>query len=711
MLQNISRVRPCATQLARAVSGRVTSHPVANFPEGEEITFTFNGQELKGKKHEPVSTSLIANDIQIFNRHYRDDAAQGIFCANGQCAQCRVLVDGVAKKSCLVPVQDGMKVEEINRLAELPAEDDIVTNVAPIKTEDCGVLIVGGGPAGLSAAVELGKRGIAATLLDDKDVLGGKLVLQTHKFFGTKEDCYAGTRGYDIGKILSEEVAKYDCIKVVPNTTAMGVFSDGIVGVTNHITNEYSLIKPEKVLIATGAREKFLTFPGNTLPGVYGAGAFQTLLNRDGVKPCEEVVILGAGNVGIIGAYHAIQGGVKVNCVIDAAPTVGGYKVHADKTKRLGVPIWTRHTVVEAHGTDKVEAVTIAEVDENYQVKAETMRKIKADCLLIAIGLDKCDEFYHQAIEAGLDAYVAGDANAIAEASSAMFSGKVQAFEIARALGIEKGEVPADWAKKEELLKTHPTAAVCRDDDILDQEEAVEVGMFPVMHCFQEIPCNACVTACHNSNIESETGEITGLTVFDTETGDCDGCMRCVSECPGLAVTVVSYEDDADMPSVTMPYELPGVEIGKMITVVDEDQNELGTFEIEDMFTGAKMTQLLQIQVPHEIAQKVCGIKEVIDNDNWIDLGSPELPINDEGYVCRCERVTAGEIRGAIREGFRDMNEIKALLRVGMGSCGAKTCNASFQRIFREEGVEPVDLTLRPLFAETPIGAFAGVQE
>ena len=86
--------------------------------------------------------------------------------------------------------------------------------------------------------------------------------------------------------------------------------------------------------------------------------------------------------------------------------------------------------------------------------------------------------------------------------------------------------------------------------------------------------------------------------------------------------------------------------------------------------------------------------------------------ITDDTIVCRCERVTAGELRALIRQGYRDINEIKSVSRAGMGSCGAKTCTALIHRLFRDEGVpdaEVVDQINRPLFIEVPIGVFAGV--
>lgn len=86
--------------------------------------------------------------------------------------------------------------------------------------------------------------------------------------------------------------------------------------------------------------------------------------------------------------------------------------------------------------------------------------------------------------------------------------------------------------------------------------------------------------------------------------------------------------------------------------------------------------------------------------------------ITDDTIVCRCERVSAGEIRSLIQQGFRDMNEIKAVLRAGMGACGSKTCHALVLRLFKDEGIssdEVIDYTKRPLFVEVPLGLFAGV--
>ena len=685
---------------------RITSHPILEVPQRKVVQFTWNGKPLKGYAGEMISSALIANDIHVFGHHPKDGSPQGIFCANGQCSQCLVMADGLPVKACMTPLRENMAVTSVEGLPELPLIQEAVAtgDIPAIETE---VLIIGGGPAGLSAAVELGKRGIQTLLVDDKDRLGGKLVLQTHKFFGSVADSHAGTRGFEIGHILEEELKQHHSVKVWLNTTAVGVFSDKIVGVVRG--RSYCLVRPQKLLVATGAREKMLTFPGNTLPGVYGAGAFQTLVNRDLVRSSKRVLIVGGGNVGLIAGYHAIQAGIEVVALIEALPEVGGYKVHADKLKRMGVPIFTRHTVVAAHGKERVEAVTIAGLDDDWKVIEGSEKTYAVDTVLIAVGLAEVNEFYLKARQFGMDAWCAGDAQEIAEASAAMFTGKVAGFKIAKALGKESGRVPEQWNLKAEILKSRPGKPVDRP------EPAVEKGVFPVFHCYQEVPCNPCTSVCPVKAVHTENDLITGLPYRD-DSVDCTGCLNCVAVCPGLAITLVDYRKDPDNPLVTIPYEIwrTTVEAGRQVTVTDADATVLGRYTVSKIRVKKKYpkTILVQVQMPKELAKKAAGIQVVEKQVDPLATYNRQ-PVDDDAVVCRCERVTAGQIREAIRSGVRDLNQLKALTRAGMGACGSKTCRPMIWRIFQEEGIDlgqVTDRVDRPLFVEVPMGYFAGIK-
>ncbi len=687
---------------------RITKHPILEIPKRKEVEFTWNGDTLKGYEGETIASALMANDIHVFGHHAKDNSPQGMFCANGQCSQCLVVANGLSVKSCMTPLKAGMTVESLEGLPSLP-EDDTVPPLREAPIREVEVLIIGGGPAGLSAAIELGKLGVDTLIVDDKGSLGGKLLLQTHKFFGSVEDSYAGTRGFEIAQILEQKIRNLDSIEIWLNSTAVGVFSDGIVGVVKG--RIYRKIRPLKILVATGAREKMLSFPGNTLPGIYGAGAFQTLVNRDLVQSSERVLIVGGGNVGLIAGYHAIQAGIDVVALIEALPHVGGYKVHADKLQRLGVPIYTSHTVVSAMGKERVESVTIAQLDKDWNVIPGTHKTFHVDTVLIAVGLAEVDEFFYKAKEWGMDVYAAGDAQEIAEASSAMFTGKMTGLKIASSLDLYKGQIPEEWEEKETILKSKPGPLMKA------KKPREEEGIMPIFHCRQEVPCNPCVTACPEGAIKTERDEITGLP-YIIDVSLCKGCLNCVFVCPGLATTLVDYRKDEKQPTVTLPYEIwrEKVEVGEKVAVTDVDGAILGYYPVEKVLSSQKKypgTLLVQVRVEKDVAKEAAGI--------WVQeaqvepslIYEKELP-PDEAIICRCERITAGEVRAAIREGVRDINQLKAITRAGMGACGSKTCRPMIWRLFEEEGIdlgEVTDRTDRPLYVEVPLGILAGVRE
>jgi NADPH-dependent 2,4-dienoyl-CoA reductase/sulfur reductase-like enzyme/Fe-S-cluster-containing hydrogenase component 2/bacterioferritin-associated ferredoxin len=686
----------------------ITKHPILEIPENKKkIEFSFDGNLLYGFEGMVISSALFLNKIKIFGHHVKDNSPQGLFCANGQCSQCNVIVNGVPVKACMTPLTEGMTIESCNELPELPSEDDRV-EVRDINIINTDVLVIGGGPAGLSATKILGENNIDVILVDDKSRLGGKLVLQTHKFFGSQEDVYAGTRGIDIGNILGEIVSNLKSVEIWTNSIVIAIFSDGLVGLIKNM-DEYVLINPKYLLIATGAREKMLVFPGNTLPGVYGAGAFQTLVNRDLIKAAENVFIVGGGNVGLIAGYHAIQAGINVVGLVEALSQCGGYKVHEDKLKRLGVPIYTNHTVISANGQDKLESITIGKLTDNWDIEPGSEKTYACDTLLIAVGLDPVDEFYRKAQQYYIKVWIAGDAQEIAEASAAIFTGRIEALKILKEIGISNTENLEKLEDFANLMKAKPPDPV--------QMEVIrrEKGIFPLFHCNQEIPCNPCTSVCPQEQIKTVDDLITQLPYF-TDDQDCIGCGKCVAVCPGLAITLVDYRKDKKSPVVTFPLELTSekIEVGRTVIVVSNDR-ELGEYEVirARFLKEFPKTQLVSVKLPSEIANIAVGIKLIKSSyAEPMDLYQ-QTYTDDDIIVCRCERVSVGEIRKWIRYGVRDFNELKALTKAGMGACGGKTCTSLINRIFREEGIKQENIipgTKRPLFVEVPMGAFAGIK-
>ncbi|MBE0697147.1 MAG: FAD-dependent oxidoreductase, partial [Anaerolineaceae bacterium] len=663
-------------------------------------------------------SALFANGIRMFGRHHKDGAPQGIFCANGQCSQCMVIADGLPLKSCTELVAPGMQVEPANGLPVLPDVKDLPVFAATPEIE-VPVLIIGGGPAGMSAAIELGKLGFRSLLVDDKHRLGGKLVLQTHRFFGSSDAVYAGTRGINIATRLENDVRRWDTVEVWTHSTALAVFSDKKVGILKD-GKEYILVTPQVILVASGARERFLAFRGNTLPGVFGAGAFQTLVNRDLIRPAEKLFIVGGGNVGLIAGYHALQAGIEVVGLVEALSECGGYKVHKDKLVRMGVPIYTSHTVLSANsgesGEERVESITIARVDEKFRPISGSEKSFACDSVLIAVGLEPVDEFYRKAQDFKVPVFAAGDAEEIAEASAAMFSGKIKGLEIARFLGYDVGEIPRDWYRTGEILKSRPGPVVV-EEPVVQPSSELASGMLPIFHCTQEIPCDPCSSICPKGLIFIDPKDIRHVPTYTGDVRACIGCEKCISICPGLAITLVDYRKDALNPVVAIPFEFnyEMVKEKESVTVLDTSGEVLGNYEVVKVERVASRdhTIIVKVRAPRDVASRIAGIR-IQEEQVTQPMNHYVDHISDDTIICRCERVSAGEIRSLIRQGYRDLNEIKAITRAAMGACASKTCHTLLVRLFRDEGIilsEVTDTTRRPLFVEVPLKVFAGSPE
>jgi ferredoxin len=445
--------------------------------------------------------------------------------------------------------------------------------------------------------------------------------------------------------------------------------------------------------------------PGGDLPGVYGAGAFQTLVNRDLVRSASRLFIVGGGNVGLIAGYHALQAGIDVVGLVEALPEVGGYKVHLDKLRRLGVPVRTSHSVIEVGGVDHVERVVIAALDARWRPRRGTEREFDVDTVLVAVGLTPVDELAVKARLYGMQVWSAGDAHLIAEASAAIFSGKMAGREIARALGAPT-TVPAAWEATAGMLRSRPG----RIGDVQVPEH--DLPVHPLIRCHQPIPCNPCTEVCPVGRIAIPSGSIMDLPVFLG--GECLGCGRCVAICPGLAINLLVRDADPTRRTahLVVPYELGDETLspGADVTTVDTQGGRVGRGRVLAVrrHEDQDRRRLVTIEVPWSQRLSVAGFRVRTPSSGRRPRGRRARPGT---IVCRCERVGREEIVREIRRGARDLNQLKATLRTGMGACGGRTCGELIMRIFREEGIEPsgvVPGTIRPFFEEVPLRVLAG---
>ncbi|MCI6277567.1 MAG: NAD(P)/FAD-dependent oxidoreductase [Clostridium sp.] len=251
------------------------------------------------------------------------------------------------------------------------------------------IAIIGGGPAGMAAAIAAKKEGIDSIIILEKDdSLGGILNQCIHNGFGLhtfKEEL----TGPEYAERFFEEIEELN-IEYKINTTVIDLSKDKVITAAN---GEEGIIeiKAKAIVLAMGCRERprgAINIPGARCAGVYTAGTAQRFVNIEGYMPGKEVVILGSGDIGLIMARRMTLEGAHVKAVVELLPYSGGLKRNIVQCLNdFDIPLKLSHTVTEIRGKERLEGVTIAAVDENRRVIEGTEEYIPCDTLLLSVGL------------------------------------------------------------------------------------------------------------------------------------------------------------------------------------------------------------------------------------------------------------------------------------------------------------------------------------
>lgn len=251
------------------------------------------------------------------------------------------------------------------------------------------LVIIGGGPAGMSAAVAAYESGIRDIVILERDsALGGILQQCIHNGFGLHKFGEELT-GPEYAWRYEQRVRELG-IPVNLNTMVLDIGADKTVTATNEENGVFTL-KAKAIILAMGCRERSkgaLNIPGTRPAGIYSAGTAQKLVNIKGLMVGKKVVILGSGDIGLIMARRMTLEGAKVEAVCELMPYSGGLARNIEQCLNdFNIPLKLSHTIVKIHGKDRVCGVTVAEVDENRKPIKETEEYIECDTILLSVGL------------------------------------------------------------------------------------------------------------------------------------------------------------------------------------------------------------------------------------------------------------------------------------------------------------------------------------
>jgi sarcosine oxidase subunit alpha len=468
---------------------RLPEHDAQLLDRSKRVTFTFDGKPVEAFEGEVVASALHAAGQRIFSRSFKYHRPRGLLCVSGRCPSCLMNVDGAPSiRSCTATVRQGMEVKHQNAWPSLGRDVFSVLDkldkllpvgfyykslirprilwklASPIIRRIAGlgrisistghdehsehlhrhtdVAVIGGGPAGMAAALEAAGLGVRVTLIDDQTSLGGHLRSQTRASNAIPE--YAGRPGYQVAAQLAKAVEDEPNIEVLFDATAFGLFEGGLVGV--HQGKRLVKLRTRETVVATGANEVPLVFRNNDLPGIMlGTGA-QRLAILYGVKPGERAVVVTSNDTGYSVAAELMAAGVKIVAVADSRPALPEGLAELQALRDAHVPLLAAHTVKEAHGTKHVTGITLAGTEEGIFAKQE---RFSCGLVCLSVGFQPATSLLSQAgsrlhfdaelgesvpAELAPSVYTAGEVTGIHHAHAAMLQGRIAGIEAASAV-------------------------------------------------------------------------------------------------------------------------------------------------------------------------------------------------------------------------------------------------------------------------------------
>lgn len=675
---------------------RIESHPILDIPQSEIVEFLFNGHKVQGRKGYTVAAALHQAGYPVHS-HSLDGRPRSLECGIGKCGACEMLVDGKIRRICITPVDNVHEVKELNK-EYLPEALPITPR--EVKVYKTQVAIIGAGPAGLACREQLNAFGIDNIVIDNNARIGGQFNMQTHQFFFfEKEKKFGGMRGFDIAKKLAGDNHE----GILLNSTVWDLLEGRRIAIKNTETQEVAYIDADHLVVATGAVPFMPSFENDDVPGVYTAAVFQKMMNQEHTLLGKNVLTVGAGNIGYLTSYQAMQAGANIKAIIEAMPREGGFPVQANRVRRLAIPIMTGYTLVRAVPNAEHTAITGAVIAkcENFKPIAGTEQLIEGiDIINICTGLVPDNQLLVKGRDVfGLNTYAVGDAVRIGEGTSAVLRGRQAAYEVAQNMGVRFNyddylEISRQYIDSQQ----HPVRLLEKPN--LPSPERMKIKPFVQLDCLYGFACNPCSFSCPQ-------GAISKPSTCSTPTVDyekCIGCMECVYQCPGLAI--FGYNTQKNWCFLPIEYS---INEGTDVFLVDNNGAKIGEGVIEKILVKPNKTNVARVSVAR-VDGDITDVRGFIAKDRYPDqFGKTkyENKKSDVTYVCHCEDVTLEQLLDVIGDRkYISVDELKHITRMGMGPCRGKRCIPRARQVLRAHGIEVVgDATPRaPLSAPVTMG-------
>jgi len=453
---------------------------------GAAFEIDLEGRPLPAFEGETIAAAMIAAGIYRFRDS--DGEGRGLFCGMGVCGECQVLVDGRSRRACLEKAGPGMRVKR-HPARRSAGQTEAVAGDREWSELATDVLVVGGGPAGLAAAEAAATRGLDVVLVDERQQPGGQYYKQPPAAFvieGSRLD-----RQFRGGMCLARRAREAGIDYRAP-VTVVGGFAGRRVAVASD--TGMLMIRARRIVVATGAYERPLPFPGWTLPGVMTTGAAQTLLRGYQVLPGRRVLVAGNGPLNLQVADELGRAGAEVVAVAELAPSpwrrpaaatrlfVAGPRLaaaglgHVAALARRRVPLLYGHALVRVAGEERNRRATLAALGKDGRPRPGSERRFDVDAVCLNYGFLPQGELaralgcaYRRDAatgdvrsERGLDGrssvaevFVVGDAGGLGGAKLALAQGRLAGTRIAADLAAASRPAPQELARLEREIRGH----------------------------------------------------------------------------------------------------------------------------------------------------------------------------------------------------------------------------------------------------------------